>query len=91
MIHDPTLTLQQKTPEHAEPTLENNGDDNEAVNDAQVEYKSQEDVQKGIKASSQSKVLEKQECEAQQIPESFIEKVKALDSEGIDKINSIPD
>lgn len=85
------LDEMQKTPELEEPTLEQHDYDTDAFNDAQVDYKIQEGVKKGIKANSQSNVLEKQQLEAQQLTDSFIEKVTALDSEGMDKINSIPD
>lgn len=85
------LDEMQKTPELEEPTLEQHGYDTDAFNDAQVDYKIQEGVKKGIKANSQGNILEKQELEALQLTESFIEKVTAIDSEGMDKINSIPD
>ena len=60
------LDEMQKTPELEEPTLEQHGYDTDAFNDAQVDYKIQEGIKKGIKANSQSNVLEKQEIEAQQ-------------------------
>ena len=85
------LDVLQRKPELEQPTLEQHDFDTDAFNDANVDYKIQEGVKKGIEANSQNTILEKQELESQQLTDSFIEAVTAIDSDGMNKINAIPD
>ena len=80
-----------RKPELEEPTLEQHGYDTDAFNDAQVDYKIQEGVKNGIKANSQDAILEKQNLDAKQSYDSFVENVKAIDSEGMNKIDTLPE
>ena len=81
----------QKKPELEEPTLEGHNYDTDAFNDANVDYKIQEGVKKGIKANSQDAIKEKQQLDAQQSYDSFVESVTALDSDGMTKIDTLPE
>jgi len=81
----------QRKPELTEPTLEGHDFDTDAFNDARVDYKIQEGVKDGIKANSQNAIKEKQQLDAKQSYDLFVESVKAIDSEGMTKIDTLPD
>ena len=80
-----------RKPELEEPTLELHNYDTDAFNDAQVDYKIQEGVKKELKANSQNDILEKQKLDAKQSYDLFVESVKAIDSNGMTKIDTLPD
>ena len=81
----------QRKPELTEPTLEGHDYDTDAFNDANVDYKIQEGVKNGIKANSQNAIEEKQKLDAKQSYDLFVESVKAIDSEGMTKIDTLPE
>ena len=75
-----------------EPTLEAHDYDEEAFNQAQVSYQVQEQVKAQLESQSKGREVDKQKAAAQQVADSFNERVTALGKDDFDtKVGLIPD